>query len=131
MLKPQLPGWGEGTPRKELRLLQQAMGHYFPPWAHSGTLIGKEFRYCEAKNRKNVCCSVTRKKSEKKLLSDLGKQVVPFTGIRNPGGEVGLGDEGRKEFTVSHNEFETCRISYLVQVLQFIMASLSMAFYGS
>lgn len=43
----------------------------------------------------------------------MGKQVVPFTGIRNPGGEVGLGDEGRKEFTVSHNEYETCRISIL------------------
>lgn len=48
--------------------------------------------------------------------------VVPFIEIGNPGGKAGLGDRGRKEFNVSHDESEAGRISYLMEVLQLTTA---------
>lgn len=88
---------------------------------HSGTPIRNEFRCWEAKNRP-MSTTVWPGRSQKGQLSDLSKQVEPFIGIRNSGGETGLGDRGSKELSVRHDEFETCRISYLMKVLRFIMA---------
>lgn len=88
---------------------------------HSGTPIRNEFICWEAKNRP-MSTTVWPGRSQKGWLADLSKQVEPFIGIRNPGGEAGLGDRGRKELSVRHDEFETCRISYLTQVLWYITA---------
>lgn len=43
--------------------------------------------------------------------------VVSFIETGNPGGEAGLGDRGRKEFSARHEAWE---ISYLMEVLQLI-----------
>lgn len=98
--------WEEGTP-SSLWHLQQNSGHYIPPRTHTlRTTNKKGIQMLGNQTKTNVHYNVTRK--EPRRMTPLtwankwmGRMVVPFIEIENPGGEAWLGDRGRPEVSVS------------------------------